>query len=202
MKNPLTLKYLFLSPCLCCVATPCTLHWAWKLQRKDTASPPNPPPHPHKPPSSLTTLFIVSLPPWILCFNTCCSVQIANTAEGCLNPKNKLFSLQCVKQHSMKTFQLILAEWGESSLWPVQCLASLFWDCQPGCCQLMPAVIYCLLLTPGKSQIIRILQTAAGLVEAARLQGFWDLSAKVGGRLVLVTGIVRNSQLKIQDDLH
>lgn len=65
----------------------------------------------------------------------------------------------------------------------------------------MPAVIYCLLLTPGKSQRIRILQTAAGLVEAARLQGFWDLSAKVGGRLVLVKGIVRKSQLKIQDDL-
>lgn len=61
-------------------------------------------------PSSKTTLFIVSLAPWILCFNTCCSVQPANTAEGCLNPKNKLFSLQCAKQHSTKTFQLILAE--------------------------------------------------------------------------------------------
>jgi hypothetical protein len=54
----------------------------------------------------------------------------------------------------------------------------------------MPAVIYCLLLTPGKSQIIRILQTAAGLVETARLQGFLGLSVKVGGRLVLVKGIV------------
>lgn len=65
----------------------------------------------------------------------------------------------------------------------------------------MPAVIYCLLLTPGKSQIISILRTAAGFVEAARLQGFRALSVKVGGRLVLVKGIVRNSQLKIRDDL-
>lgn len=66
----------------------------------------------------------------------------------------------------------------------------------------MPAVIYCLLLTPGKSQIIRILQTAAGLVEAARLQGLRDLSAKVGGYLVLVKALVRNSRFKIRDDLH